>query len=158
MGSYQIGMVGLAVMGRNLALNFMDKGFSLAGYNRNQELVTRLLEEAGADKRPDGEARVCGGASSLEELCGLLEKPRKIILMVKAGEPVDLMIKGLLPHLAKGDILMDAGNSYFKDTIRREMECREAGINFIGMGVSSRWCTTASNTATCSSSARPITS
>src|ERR1039457_6935404 len=105
---YEIGMVGLGVMGRNLVLNMADHGFSVAGYNRHPSKVEALRREAkGLDVR---------GADSIEELIGLLRKPRAVMMLVTAGPPVDSVIDDLLPHLEKGDLIIDAGNSYFKDT------------------------------------------
>ena len=125
---YEIGMVGLGVMGRNLLLNMGDNGFAVAGYNRHPDKVEALRREAkGLDVR---------GADSIEELVGLLRKPRAVMLLVTAGSGVDAVIKDLLPHLDKGDLIIDAGNSNFKDSNRRAGELTEKGINFLGVGVS----------------------
>ena len=125
---YEIGMVGLGVMGRNLVLNMASHGFSVAGYNRHPDKVEALRQEAkGLDVR---------GADSIEELAGLLRKPRAVVLLVTAGPSVDLVIDELLPYLEKDDLIIDAGNSYFKDTNRRAEKLAEAGINFLGVGVS----------------------
>lgn len=128
MSQAQIGVIGLAVMGKNLALNIENKGFSVAVYNRSPEKTEQLLQEA-AGKR-------LVGAFSLEEFVGMLERPRKIILMVKAGEPTDRTLEQLVPLLAKGDIVIDGGNAYFHDTIRRSRELEARGIHFIGAGIS----------------------
>jgi 6-phosphogluconate dehydrogenase len=124
----QIGVIGLAVMGKNLALNIESKGFSVAVYNRSPEKTEQLLKEA-AGKR-------LSGAFSLEEFVGMLERPRKIILMVKAGEPTDRTLEQLVPLLKKGDIVIDGGNAYFHDTIRRSRELADRGLHFIGAGIS----------------------
>ncbi len=124
----QIGVVGLAVMGKNLALNMAEKGFPVAVYNRSRAKTDELLAEAaGTD---------ITGAYSLAEFCGLLERPRRIMLMVKAGQAVDDTIEQLKPHLEAGDILIDGGNSFFKDTIRRNRALAAEGYRFIGTGVS----------------------
>ncbi len=124
-----IGLIGLAVMGENLVINMESKGFSVAVYNRTQERVTRFLEG-----RAKGKNIV--GASSLEDLVEKLEKPRKVMLMIKAGNPVDEMIERLLPLLEEGDVIIDGGNSHFPDTIRRTAYVEEHGKLYIGTGVS----------------------
>ena len=124
----EIAVVGLAVMGRNLALNWEEKGRRVAVYNRTWQVTADFLAE--------NPGKRLQGAQSLEELCGLLEKPRKILLMVKAGQPVDDTLHSLLPYLEPGDIVMDGGNSFFKDTMRRAEECRARGIRFAGVGIS----------------------
>ena len=126
---YDIGVIGLAVMGQNLALNIEDKGFKVAAYNRTAEKTTSFIDQRAADKK-------IRGCYSLEELTKELARPRKIILMVKAGKPVDLVIESLLPFLDEGDIIIDGGNSYFKDTDRRFIELKEEGIHFLGTGIS----------------------
>ncbi|WP_054940608.1 NADP-dependent phosphogluconate dehydrogenase [Paenibacillus ihuae] len=128
MGKQQIGVVGLAVMGKNLALNMESKGFSVALYNRSREKTDELLAEAA------GKNFV--GAYSIEEFVQSLELPRKIMIMVKAGKPTDDTIKQLVPHLAPGDILIDGGNAFFPDTQRRNKELQAQGFRFIGAGVS----------------------
>ena len=129
MNKADIGLIGLAVMGENLALNMESKGFSVAVYNRTPEKTDRLLA-----------ARACGkkiqGCYSLKELVDALAHPRKVFLMVKAGQAVDDIIEQLLPLLDAGDILIDGGNSYFKDTIRRTKYVEAQGKQFIGVGVS----------------------
>lgn len=128
MAKQQIGVVGLAVMGKNLALNIESRGFSISVYNRSSAKTEEFLEEA--------KGKNVVGTFSIEEFVESLEKPRKILLMVKAGTPTDATIQSLLPHLEKGDILIDGGNTYYKDTQRRNQELAESGIHFIGTGVS----------------------
>lgn len=123
-----IGVIGMAVMGKNLALNIADHGYSVAIYNRTYEVTKNVLLE-----NPSANLT---GSETLEEFVNLLESPRKIILMVKAGKPVDAFLDLLYPLLDEGDIVADAGNSFFLDTIRREKAAKEKGINFFGMGVS----------------------
>ncbi|WP_041524174.1 decarboxylating NADP(+)-dependent phosphogluconate dehydrogenase [Gilvimarinus agarilyticus] len=124
-----IGLVGLAVMGENLILNMESKGFTVTAYNRSVDKVTNFIEGRAAGKN-------IRGAESIEELVASLEKPRKIMLMVKAGAPVDAFIEQLIPHLDKGDIIIDGGNTHFPDTNRRVEYLREKGLHFIGAGVS----------------------
>jgi 6-phosphogluconate dehydrogenase len=128
MAKQQIGVIGLAVMGKNLALNIESRGYSVAVYNRSREKTDEFLKEA--------EGKNIVGTYSIEEFVNALEKPRKILLMVKAGAPTDATIEQLKPYLEKGDILIDGGNTYFKDTQRRNKELAELGIHFIGTGVS----------------------
>lgn len=123
-----IGVIGMAVMGKNLALNIADHGYSVAIYNRTYEVTKNVLLE-----NPTANLT---GSETLEDFVNLLESPRKIILMVKAGKPVDAFLDLLYPLLDEGDIVADAGNSFFLDTIRREKTAKEKGINFFGMGVS----------------------
>ena len=123
-----IGVIGMAVMGKNLALNIADHGYSVAIYNRTYEVTQNVLSE-----NPTANLT---GSETLEDFVNLLESPRKIILMVKAGKPVDALLDLLYPLLDEGDIVADAGNSFFLDTIRREKAAKEKGINFFGMGVS----------------------
>ena len=124
-----IGVVGLAVMGENLVLNMESKGFSVAVFNRTVEKVDNFV-----NGRAKGKKII--PTHSLEELVNSLEKPRKIMLMVKAGNPVDIFIEKLIPYLEKGDIIIDGGNSHFPDTIRRTKYLEEKGFFFIGTGVS----------------------
>lgn len=126
---YDIGLVGLAVMGENLALNMESKGFSVAVYNRTAAKVEEFVNGKGA-----GKAFI--GARSFSELASRLKSPRVVMLMVKAGKPVDDMIEEVTPHLAVGDILIDGGNSFFEDTRRRAASLASKGIRYIGMGVS----------------------
>jgi 6-phosphogluconate dehydrogenase len=123
-----IGLVGLAVMGENLTLNIEEKGFPVAVFNRTTARVDDFLA------RHPGKRLV--GCHSPEELVARLERPRRVLLMVKAGAPVDGVIQGLRPLLEPGDILIDGGNSWFLDTERRARELAEAGIQYVGMGVS----------------------
>nr|WP_193581056.1 NADP-dependent phosphogluconate dehydrogenase [Paenibacillus aceris] len=124
----QIGVVGLAVMGKNLALNIESRGFTVSVFNRSAEKTRELLQEA--------EGKQLVGTYSVEEFVQSLEVPRKILIMVKAGGPTDDTINQLLPHLEKGDILIDGGNAYFPDTQRRNKELEAHGIRFVGTGVS----------------------
>ncbi len=124
-----IGLIGLAVMGENLVLNMESRGFTVAVYNRTVQKVTDFVE---------GRAKGLNiiGAYSVKELVESLAKPRKVMLMVKAGKPVDDFINQLLPYLEEGDIIIDGGNSHFPDSIRRTKEIEEKGLLFIGTGVS----------------------
>ncbi len=124
-----IGLIGLAVMGENLVMNMESKGFTVCVYNRTTSKVTDFLEG-----RANGKNII--GAYSIEELVNSLEKPRKVMLMVKAGAPVDQFIDQLIPHLEAGDIIIDGGNSHFPDTIRRCKYVEEKGLLYIGTGVS----------------------
>ncbi|PRR93097.1 MULTISPECIES: NADP-dependent phosphogluconate dehydrogenase [unclassified Bacillus (in: firmicutes)] len=128
MSKQQIGVVGLAVMGKNLALNIESRGFSVSVYNRSSSKTEEFLEES--------KGKNVVGTYSIEEFVQSLETPRKILLMVKAGAATDATIQSLLPHLEKGDILIDGGNTYYKDTQRRNQQLAESGIHFIGTGVS----------------------
>lgn len=128
MSKQQIGVIGLAVMGKNLALNIESRGFSVSVYNRSSSKTEEFLEEA--------KGKNVVGTYSIEEFVQSLETPRKILLMVKAGTATDATIQSLLPHLEKDDILIDGGNTYYKDTQRRNKELAESGIHFIGTGVS----------------------
>jgi 6-phosphogluconate dehydrogenase len=124
-----IALIGLAVMGRNLILNMNDHGFTVVAYNRTTARVDEFLA---------GEAqgtRVIG-ARSIHEMVAHLKRPRRVMLLIKAGQPVDEMIEKLLPHLAPGDIIIDAGNSLYQDTIRRARYVESRGLQFIGTGVS----------------------
>lgn len=123
----QLGMVGLGVMGRNLALNVLDHGYTVMGYNRSPKPLARAVKESGG--------RLVG-AGSLAELVDGLERPRQIMLMVKAGDPVDAVMGQLEPLLEPGDIVIDGGNSWYLDTRRREKQYAEQGLRFFGVGVS----------------------
>jgi 6-phosphogluconate dehydrogenase len=125
-----IGLIGLAVMGQNLVLNMNDHGYTVAVYNRTVSKVDDFLNEAAA-----GRDSILG-AKSLEEFVSLLQRPRKIMLMVKAGEVVDKFINSILPLLEEGDIIIDGGNSLFTDTNRRCKDLEAKGILFVGSGVS----------------------
>jgi 6-phosphogluconate dehydrogenase len=129
MDSAHIGVVGLAVMGRNLVLNLNDHGYRVAVYNRTWEKTQDFV---------DGEAvgREIVGCRSLEELVGQLASPRVILLMVKAGPAVDAVIEALRPLLSRGDVIVDGGNSHYPDSSRRYDDLRQAGLRFLGMGVS----------------------
>jgi 6-phosphogluconate dehydrogenase len=124
-----IGLVGLAVMGENLALNMESHGFTVAVYNRTIEKVEKFINGRGKDKN-------FIGAKTVEELIANLKPPRKVMLMVKAGEPVDAFIEQVLPFLEEGDIIIDGGNSHFPDSIRRTTYLEERGLLFVGAGVS----------------------
>jgi len=125
-----IGMIGMAVMGQNLVLNMNDKGYTVAAYNRTVSRVDEFLADAAKGRQG------VLGAHSLEEFVGLLRKPRKIMLMVKAGEAVDEFIAALIPHLEAGDLIIDGGNSHYPDTIRRTKVLADKGLLYIGTGVS----------------------
>ena len=124
-----IGLIGLAVMGENLVLNMERNGFTVAVYNRTTEKVDKFINGRGKDKN-------FIGAHSIEEFAASLERPRKVMMLVKAGKPVDDFIKMLLPYLEEGDIIIDGGNSHFPDTIRRTKYVESKGMLFIGTGVS----------------------
>src|ERR1700734_2692000 len=124
-----IGLIGLAVMGQNLVLNMNDHGFKVAVFNRTVSKVDGFL----ADEARGTEVV---GAHSIEEFAGLLKRPRRVMLMVKAGDTVDQMIDHVLPYLEPGDIVIDGGNSLFTDSNRRTKDLAAKGILFIGPGVS----------------------
>ncbi len=128
-----IGMIGLAVMGQNLALNIADHGYTIAVYNRHAEKMKDFISQC--EKNEPSSSRLLG-AETLEELAGKLKRPRKIILLVKAGEATDKTIDSLLPYLEAGDIVIDGGNANWMDTIRREKDLNAKGLRFIGSGVS----------------------
>ncbi|WP_240321283.1 NADP-dependent phosphogluconate dehydrogenase, partial [Paenibacillus sp. O199] len=128
MSKQQIGVIGLAVMGKNLALNIESKGFSVSVFNRSPEKTNDLLKEA--------EGKNLTGAFTIEEFVASLESPRKILIMVQAGKATDATIEQLLPHLDEGDIIIDGGNAYFPDTQRRSKDLEAKGFRFIGAGVS----------------------
>ncbi len=129
MGASDIGLIGLAVMGENLVMNMESKGFTVSVYNRTAQKVTDFIEG-----RAKGKNII--GAYSLEELISTLKKPRKIMMMIKAGEAVDDMIETLIPLLEGGDIIIDGGNSHFPDTSRRTAYVESKGLLYIGTGVS----------------------
>jgi 6-phosphogluconate dehydrogenase len=124
-----IGVIGLAVMGRNLILNMIDHGFTVAAYNRTTERVDEFIAGEAA-----GTAVI--GVRSLDELVATLKTPRRVMLMIKAGPAVDATIASLIPLLSPGDIIIDGGNSLFTDTIRRTAEVESAGLRYVGTGVS----------------------
>jgi len=125
----QFGLIGLAVMGENLALNVERQGFSVAVYNRTAEKTDSFISQ-----RADGKDIVA--TYSPKELVAALERPRKILLMIKSGAPVDAVIEQLKPLLEEDDIIIDGGNSYYEDTASRSRELQATKVNFIGMGVS----------------------
>ncbi|URN93563.1 MAG: NADP-dependent phosphogluconate dehydrogenase [Candidatus Pristimantibacillus lignocellulolyticus] len=129
MSKQQIGVIGLAVMGKNLALNIESRGYTVAVFNRSYDKTEQFLQEEAKGKQ-------FIGAKTMEEFVASLESPRKILLMVQAGKATDATIDALKPLLDKGDIIIDGGNTYFQDTIRRNAELQELGFNFIGTGVS----------------------
>ena len=124
-----IGLIGLAVMGQNLVLNMNDHGYRVAVFNRTVSKVDEFLQQ-------EAKGTQVVGAHSIEELIQSLKRPRKVMLMVKAGDTVDQMIDQLVPHLEKGDIIIDGGNSQFQDSNRRTKALNEKGILYIGTGVS----------------------
>ena len=124
-----IGLIGLAVMGENLVMNMESKGFTVSVYNRTTEKVKNFVEGRAAGKN-------IVGTYSLEELVASLEKPRKVMMMIKAGGAVDAMIETLIPLLEEGDIIIDGGNSHFPDTMRRTEYVESKGLLYIGTGVS----------------------
>jgi len=128
MDKQDIGVIGLAVMGKNLALNIESRGYSVSVYNRSREKTDDMLEEA--------KGRRIHGTYTIEEFVNSLKPPRRIIIMVKAGKPVDDTIEQLKEYISKGDIIIDAGNSFYGDTIRRSRELEAQGYRFIGTGVS----------------------
>ena len=128
MNNADIGLIGLAVMGQNLARNIANNGFKISTYNRTTTVMDDFIAEHGSDN--------LAGQADLKDFVESLAVPRKIIVMVKAGRPVDLVIESLLPLLDKGDTIIDCGNSHFPDTIRREKELAAEGFNFFGCGVS----------------------
>jgi 6-phosphogluconate dehydrogenase len=124
-----IGLIGLAVMGENLVLNMESKGYTVAVYNRSVEKVDKFIQGR-------GKGRKFIGSHSIPEFVNSIRSPRKIMMLVKAGQAVDDLIDQLLPHLDKGDIIIDGGNSYFPDTIRRTSYVEAKGLLYIGTGVS----------------------
>ncbi|WP_294315936.1 NADP-dependent phosphogluconate dehydrogenase [uncultured Chryseobacterium sp.] len=129
MERYNYGMIGLGVMGRNLLYNIAENGFSIAGFDLDTEKVRELHEGA----TPEMDIK---GIGSLKDFTAALETPRKIILMVPAGKPVDTVLENITPLLSEGDIVIDAGNSYFRDTERRIADLAAKNLHFMGMGVS----------------------
>ncbi len=128
MSKQQIGVIGMAVMGKNLALNIESRGYSVSIYNRTTSKAEAVIEE-NSDKNLHLQ-------TTIEEFVDSLEVPRRIVLMVQAGAGTDAVIQQILPYLDKGDVLIDGGNTFFKDTMRRNEELEESGIYFIGTGVS----------------------
>ena len=128
MSKQEIGVIGMAVMGKNLALNIESRGYSVSLYNRTDWKTDAVIKEnPGKNLIPTHE---------IEEFVDSLEVPRRIVIMVQAGKGTDAVIQQLLPHLTEGDVLIDGGNTFYKETIRRSEELAESGINFIGTGVS----------------------
>ena len=125
---YEIGIIGLGTMGQNLLLNMADHGYAVAGFNRDESKVRALNQRAGD--------RPIMATSKIEALVAGLRRPRAIMMLVPAGDPVDSVIASLRPHLEEDDLLIDGGNSHFRDTNRRVAELAEDGLHFIGMGVS----------------------
>jgi 6-phosphogluconate dehydrogenase len=128
-GTCDIGLIGLAVMGQNLVLNMNDHGYKVAVFNRTVSKVDEFIND-------EAKGTEVVGAHSIEEMCGLLKLPRRVMIMVKAGDVVDQTIEQILPHLEKGDIIIDGGNSLFTDSNRRTKDLAAKGILFIGTGVS----------------------
>jgi len=124
-----IAVIGLAVMGQNVILNMNDHGFVVCAYNRTTEKVDKFLQN-------EAKGTKIIGAHSVEEMVSKLKKPRRIMLMVQAGKPVDATIDSIIPHLETGDIIIDGGNSKYQDSQRRSKYLKEKGILFVGTGVS----------------------
>src|SRR3954470_10320339 len=127
--SYQFGMIGLGVMGRNFLLNMADHGYKVIGFDKDNTKTTALETAATA-------GTTVKGVNTLNDMVNLLETPRKIMMLVPAGKPVDDVIESLLPLVQKGDIIIDGGNSHFTDTLRRVNYLQSKGIHFMGMGIS----------------------
>ena len=124
-----IGLIGLGTMGRNFVLNLADHGFAVAVYNRTAEKTKNFMEN-------EGGTRTIQAGYDLQEFVSLLRRPRAVILLVAAGEPVDAVLRELLPLLAPGDLIIDSGNSHFTDTTRRGRFLSGKQHNFMGMGIS----------------------
>ena len=122
-------MIGLGVMGRNLVLNLEEQGFSVAVWNLESEWTDAVLEREGRGRR-------IIGTKSFRELVRVLDRPRRILMMIKSGSPVDATLENLLPRLEPGDIVVDGGNSHFRDTIRRQQLAGDKGVHFFGLGIS----------------------
>src|ERR1017187_5026185 len=125
---HEIGMIGLGVMGRNLLLNMADHGFPAAGYDNDPSKVEALQKESAGSK--------IHGVANITDFIRLLRSPRAVMMLVPAGPPVDSVIGDLMPLLEEGDLIIDAGNSYFKDTNLRAGNLAAKGIQFLGVGVS----------------------
>ena len=125
---YQFGMIGLGVMGQNFALNLADKGFSVVGLDTDSAKVN-FFAKAGDNKK-------VAATSNIDEFLAKLTSPKVIMLLVPAGKPVDAVLKEIVPKLKKGDVIIDGGNSYYKDTEVRYRNLAEKGIYFFGVGVS----------------------
>src|SRR5690242_3776307 len=126
---FDFGMIGLGVMGRNLLLNMADHGFKVVGFDKDQQKATTL--ESSANKNT-----TVKGVTTLKEMISDLVTPRKIMMLVPAGDPVDSVIEDLIPLLDKDDIVIDGGNSHYTDTLRRVNYCASKGFHFMGVGVS----------------------
>src|SRR6187549_35981 len=124
-----IALIGLAVMGQNLILNMNDHGFTVVAYNRTVSKVDEFLAK-------EAKGTKVLGAHSIEDMVKQLKRPRRVMMLVKAGQPVDDFIAQVAPHLEAGDIIIDGGNSLFQDSERRRKECEAKGLLFIGTGVS----------------------
>ena len=124
-----IALIGLAVMGQNLILNMNDHGFKVCAYNRTTEKVDDFLKK-------EAKGTDVAGAHSLQEMVARLKKPRRVMILVKAGAAVDAFIEKLVPLLSQGDIIIDGGNSEYQDTVRRVKELEGKGILYVGSGVS----------------------
>src|SRR5579863_1798468 len=127
--SFKFGMIGLGVMGRNLLLNMADHGFAVVGFDKDAQKGATLESSASA-------GTTVKGVTTLAEMVQLLEKPRKMMMLVPAGKPVDDVINDLLPLLDNGDIVIDGGNSHYTDTLRRLNYLKDKGIHFMGVGIS----------------------
>jgi len=130
MSKNDIGVIGMAVMGQNLVLNMNDHGYDVSVYNRTTSKMENFIEKKAQDRES------IQGTYSLEELVDSLEKPRRVMLMIKSGNPVDIVIDQLISYLDEGDIIIDGGNSNFQDTIRRTKKLEEEGLLFVGTGIS----------------------
>ncbi len=129
MSKQKFGVIGLGVMGENLALNVESRGFPVAVYNRTSSVTDKFMAARGGTKQVKA-------TYSLEEFVTSLERPRRILVMVKAGGPVDAVIAQLKPLLEEGDMIIDGGNSLYQDTERRTKDLESTGLGFVGMGVS----------------------
>ena len=125
--NYDFGLIGLGVMGRNFILNVADHDFSASGLDLDNEKVAALKEESGGNQ--------VFATTKIDEFVSSLKTPRVVMMLVPAGNPVDSVIEDLLPHLEKGDIIIDGGNSHFDDTDRRFDYLKTKGFNFMGIGV-----------------------
>ncbi|MBE7179123.1 MAG: NADP-dependent phosphogluconate dehydrogenase, partial [Mucilaginibacter polytrichastri] len=126
--TYTFGMIGLGTMGRNLLLNMADHDVAIAGYDKDKSKGAQLESEA--------QGKPAKGFTELADFVNALQKPRAIMMLVPAGQPVDDVIENLLPLLDKGDLIIDGGNSHFTDTKRRDLYLADKGLHFFGMGVS----------------------
>ena len=126
---YDFGMIGIGVMGSNLLLNMADHGYAVIGFDLKQERADALVTAAKQDT-------IVKGTIDIAEMTRALKRPRKLMMLVPAGKPVDDVIQNLLPHLQEGDIVIDGGNSYYKDTLKRIQYLQDKGIHFFGMGIS----------------------